>query len=70
MQMVEVLTENRSKSQTGNLHVFMCADPGRRSDRRLVGPALVLPERCCRRPVGGINEQQLHLPTQGSVVLS
>jgi len=30
---------------TGNLHVFMCVHPGRRSERRLVGPALVLPER-------------------------
>jgi hypothetical protein len=36
---------NRSKSQDRDLHVFMCVHLGRRSKRRLVGPASVLPER-------------------------
>jgi hypothetical protein len=40
----------------------MCVHPGRRSERRLVGPALVLPERLLSATGGASLELQLHLP--------
>jgi hypothetical protein len=46
---------------TGNLHVFI-VHPGRRSERRLVGPALVLPERLLSATGRASLELQLHLP--------